>query len=102
MKAKRLVALVLVLVLALAVFAMPALAAYDVKPCPTCGRSSNVGLYYHASSWTTYGNNSCGHGGTGPDLLQRGTCTLRCFYDDTNFTSTERSVYCTNTGIRYD
>lgn len=32
MKAKRLVALVLVLVLALAVFAMPALAAYDVKP----------------------------------------------------------------------
>ena len=72
---------------------------FPVVPYPA---AEAVGLYYHASSWTTYGNNSCGHGGTGPDLLQRGTCTLRCFYDDTNFTSTERSVYCTNTGIRYD
>lgn len=101
MKAKRAVALVVAVVLILATFALPASAAYDKKACPTCGRSDNIGLYYHASSWTTYNNNSCGHGGNGTDLFQRGTCTLRCWYDDTNFTSTERSVLCTPAGIRY-
>lgn len=101
MKAKRAVALAVVVMLVIAVVAMPVAASYDKKACPNCGRSSNIGIMDHASTWSTYGNNSCSHGTGGTDLYQRGTCTIRCFYDNTDFSTTERSVLCVSGGKRY-
>lgn len=101
MRLKRLVAFLFAVMLMVSVLAMPVAAAYDVKPCPSCGKSGNVALYDPAKSWTTYSSNTCSHGTGGTDLFQRGTCTLKCWDDETLFSSTERSVLCVATNSRY-
>lgn len=99
-KFKRLVAFLLAMMVMVSLFSIPVAAAYDLRACPACGKTRNVGLWDHAYSWSTYGNTVCTHGGGGMDLLERGTCTLMCFDDRTTFSSTERSVLCC-TGARY-
>ena len=101
MRAKRVLSLVIAVLLIVSIFAIPVSAAYDKKACPLCRSSSNVTLWTHATSWTTYGSNSCGHGGSGTDVLQRGTCRLKCFTCEYFFDSTERTVLCGSNGNRY-
>ena len=102
MKVKRLLALILTLVLAMAIIAIPVSAAtYDPRTCPNCHSSDNVGIYSYATSWTTYNNNTCGHGTGGVDLKQMGPCVLRCYSDGTSISSIQYSVFCPGSNSRY-
>lgn len=102
-KTKRLLALTLVLMMVMAIFALPAAAMYvERRPCPACYRSDNSVLWVDPEDWVNISSPSpCSHGTNGVDYQQRASCKLKCCYDQTVYPSVRYSVLCTSTGRRY-
>lgn len=90
-KTKRVLAFVLVLMLTVAIFALPAMAASVT--CPNCHRSAPL----PNSGWTTYDTTSCGHSPTGRHYHQRYSGNVICSCGRV-FYGTGTRTWCTALG----
>ena len=90
-KTKRVLAFVLVLMLTVAIFALPAM-AYSTSGC-SCGRYTGRPNTSNPT-WTTYDTTSCGHSPTGRHYFQRYTGQILCNCGRTFYGTATRTM-CT-------
>lgn len=93
-KTKRVLAFVLVLMLTVAIFALPAM-AYSTSGC-SCGRYTGRPNTSNPT-WTTYDTTSCGHSPTGRHYFQRYTGQILCNCGRTFYGTATRTM-CTVVG----
>jgi len=91
-KKKRLLAFVLVLMLTVAIFVIPATAA--TATCPTCSGRTTI----PESGWRTYDTTSCGHSPNGRHYFQRFSGNVICPNCGRSFYVSKNRTWCTSVG----
>lgn len=91
-KSMRALAFVLVLMLTIAIFAIPATAA--TANCPSCSRSVTI----PESGWRTYDTTSCGHSSTGRHYFQNFSGNVTCPTCGRIFYVNKNRTWCTSVG----
>lgn len=99
----RLLAMVCVLAMLTATFAVHALAVgWNGTACPNCGKTTNIGTYNGPlPTWVTYTQNVCSHGTGGVDYYQRYTGQIHCFNCGREYSGTIYRILCASTGNTY-